>query len=199
MKTKRNVRLENKTRPIIADDYYRWLTELIEANMPDKSYWLLARVLHNKPYNWFVPNDDNRESDGLELRRDYLYMMGYDNETIEGPCSMLEMLIALAGRINSQMADLRNRDNTARWFWEILANVGLDRFTDDEYYDNFDGAEVEYILDTIIERVYRRDGRGGLFPLKHPKKDQRKVEIWYQMCSYLMENYYFEEEDAEII
>ena len=40
-----------------------------------------------------------------------------------------------------------------------------------------------------VERRYKRSGEGGLFPLKNAAKDQRKVEIWYQLSSYLLENY----------
>ena len=46
------------------------------------------------------------------------------------------------------------------------------------------------ILNKIIDRGYSRRGVGGLFPLKYSKNDQRKVELWYQMHSYLIENYY---------
>ena len=33
------------------------------------------------------------------------------------------------------------------------------------------------------------NGTGGLFPLKRPRVNQRRVEVWYQMSEYLMENY----------
>ena len=47
--------------------------------------------------------------------------------------------------------------------------------------------------DDTFEDIYWlfQDGFGGLFPLKHAKKDQRKVEIWYQLQNWLMENYEF--------
>jgi len=41
----------------------------------------------------------------------------------------------------------------------------------------------------VILRRYSKTGKGGLFPLKHPKKDQTEVEIWYQMQQYVMENF----------
>jgi hypothetical protein len=71
-----------------------------------------------------------------------------------------------------------------------MGNVGLDKFTDENYLD-FDGREmIEIILEKIVSRSYHRNGRGSLFPLKHHKKDMRKVELWYQMAEYFMENYY---------
>jgi hypothetical protein len=70
-----------------------------------------------------------------------------------------------------------------------MRNAGLDAF-DDGNFDTMDDSEVMKILDRIIERTYQRNGVGGLFPLKRDKKDQRKVELWYQMNAYLIENYY---------
>ena len=64
----------------------------------------------------------------------------------------------------------------------------------DESDDNWDeesSEKVDYYVDKLLGRDYFRDGFGGLFPLKHAKKDQRKVEIWYQLQNWLMENYEF--------
>ena len=54
---------------------------------------------------------------------------------------------------------------------------------------------IDDILDRWIERKFSRNGKGSPFPLKKPKKDQRKVELWYQMQGYICENYplYYEE------
>jgi hypothetical protein len=50
------------------------------------------------------------------------------------------------------------------------------------------------ILEKVINRTYHSSGKGGLFPLKHAEKDQTEVELWYQMNTYLVENYYKDEE-----
>jgi hypothetical protein len=73
------------------------------------------------------------------------------------------------------------------WFWELLNNLGLSE------YANLDRIrssikEINSILSTLNKREYEEDGYGGLFPLRNPGKDQRKVEIWYQMSAYLLEN-----------
>lgn len=194
MKLKGNLAPKPRHHQQTNNDYYRWICDILKVNKEDNSYWLLFGVLHKKIFRWSVPNDDNRGLDGIRLRDEYLYENGYDdNDNIDGPCTMLEMLMGLARRMNDNMADLHNHDQTSKWFWELLSNVGLDKFTDEEYYDEFKADEVDYILDTIIDRAYRRDGRGGLFPLKHPRIDQRRREIWYQMCDYLVENYYVED------
>jgi hypothetical protein len=91
------------------------------------------------------------------------------------------------------MADEMAGREMYEWFWKILENAGLDLYDDGAFYGHHGNTEVNEILNKIINREYRRDGKGGLFPLKRTNKDQRKVELWYQMNEYLVENYYSEE------
>lgn len=169
--------------------YYQWLCDLVKVNQEDKSYWILFKDLHRKEFYWTVPNDDNRGIDGKLLREKF--MVEEDSLIpIDGPCSMLEMIIGLALRMEDTMADPDEGDRTVQWFWEMLDNAGLSKFTDDAYYDLFGQVYVDEILDKILGRTYKRNGKGGLFPLEMPSKNQRKVELWYQMSAYLLENYY---------
>lgn len=188
-----------KSEDQIKADYFQWLCELTKINSSAKSYWILAKTLHKKEFYWTVPNDDNRGQDGKDLREHYADINNLSTceaYALHGPCTMLEMLVALSRRIEDTMADPDKGDQTVKWFWMLLKNVGLDKFTDEDYAALSGPIIVEQILDKILDRTYRRSGKGGLFPLKKPKKDQRKVEIWYQMCAYLLENYYV---DGEIV
>ena len=36
---------------------------------------------------------------------------------------------------------------------------------------------------------FGNDGVGGFFPLKYPKRDQKYLEIWYQLEDFVLENY----------
>ena len=48
-----------------------------------------------------------------------------------------------------------------------------------------------YVRDTargVIDRDYDASGFGGIFPLRRPAEDQRKVELWYQAAAYILEN-----------
>jgi hypothetical protein len=173
--------------------------------MPDKSYLLLALALRKKEFYWTVPNDDNRGIDGKFLRDCFRSLSSeYDDaDALDGPCNMLELLIGLARRMDDTMQDpegptgaMSEEDRVARWFWEILGNVGLDYYTDEVWVEKCGTMMVDMILNRILDRTYHRNGKGGLFPLRTPKKDQRKVEIWYQMSTYLLENYYSSEEEV---
>jgi hypothetical protein len=166
--------------------YFKWLYSQVEnakLKNPRGTYWRLLRVLHTKEFVWFVPNDDNRLEDGRELRYEFLEDKGIheiDRHWIEIGCSMLELLIGLA--IRSNFEDGRT---IQVWFWTMMRNIGLDGLNDATAWSEQDVVDV---LDTVIFRTYKPNGRGGLFPLKRPDTDQREVELWYQMNAYLLEN-----------
>lgn len=166
--------------------YFYWLYSLIgsETNKnPARTYWQLAEQLFRTEFTWFVPNDDNRVEDGKDLRVEFCESQDEfaPREFFDEGCSMLEMLIALSRR-----AAFEASGEPYEWFWIILNNLNLRGFTDDVYSDGVrDG--VDLVLDTVNRRDYSPDGSGGLFPLRHPKRDQRKVEIWYQLSAYLLE------------
>lgn len=165
------------------EKYFNWLLSLIKKNSKD-SYICLFEQMYKKPFEWYVPNDDNRAEDGRLLREDFLEQTGEyaDLEWLELDCSMLELVIGVSGR-----AAFETDTTMSVWFWEILSNLGLSEYVD-YYYDYKVERDVDVILNTINKREYEASGLGGLFPLIDPGKDQRRVEIWYQMSAYLLEN-----------
>lgn len=94
---------------------------------------------------------------------------------------MLELFIGLSRRLSFQ-ADGEPR----AWFWQLMENLDLERFNDNTQIPE---EEVRKILDEVTGRTYKRNGAGGLFPLKKAHKDQRDVELWYQLNAYLLEKY----------
>lgn len=154
-------------------------------------YAKLLRYLYSKPFRWSIENDANRAYDGLYLRYQFSidhHVIGYPNENVmdilsEKPCSVLEMMYALAQRMEGFMSNEEYGDRTVQWFWHMVQNLGLGSMIDDRYRENIAELRVERLLD----RAYAPSGYGGLFTVKHPAKDMRDVEIWYQMCWYLDE------------
>lgn len=178
------------SRDIIEDEYYNWLIDFVEL----EDHSRLASQLYKIDFYSIVPNDENRAEDGKKLRmifhaeNDYIDYGALDDY----PCSMLEMLIAISIRMEAILSDPDKDDRTVDWFWELLTNIGLDKFEDYRYEKLGGDEEVNTIVENILERRYSRTGKGGLFPLNCVKKDQRKVELWYQMSTYLLENYNFD-------
>jgi hypothetical protein len=165
--------------------YFNWLcakvVDVRETN-PNLLYWELLKVLQTTEFVWLLSGDDNRAEDGKELRREFLIAADLpDNQDwryILG-CSLLEMFIAFSRR-----TEFDSGVKARLWFWEFMDNLGLKEFND----ANFDPHKVDDILQEFIWRTYDDHGHGGMFPMKSPLSgDQRKVEIWYQFCDYLVD------------
>jgi hypothetical protein len=169
---------------VLDEEYLIWLYSQVGSvkdRNRSRTYWNLFRQMHSIEFVWLVPNDDNRVEDGRALRQEWAEEAGIlpDRSWWSRGCSFLEMLIALCRRIAFE-ADSR----ADPWFWHILSNLGLLECTD---RSNYDQVEVDERIHTVIQRTYDRNGHGGLFPMRHAHKDQRRVELWYQMNAYLLE------------
>lgn len=163
------------------DEYFIWLLNKIGA---EKSYMSLCGQLYKIKFTWFVPNDDNRIQDGFDLRDEYLDEFDAELETdmLFSDCSVLELIIGVCNRISYE-SNLSVDDA----FWELITNLKLEKYADNYYNENA-YRQINKKIKTFIDRTYSSNGEGGLFPLKFNNEDQRKVEIWYQMSAYLIEN-----------
>lgn len=181
--TKESLAAETK----LYNGYFHWLLEFVmykEMKKSGRDYGKLLRFMRKKQFVCIVDNDVNRANDGKYLRIIFRDETGMPGDSIKGACNFLEMCIALARRIND-LFEYDYNSSPARWFWLMMENCGLDNCTD----DNFDELEVNKICDRVILRRYSKTGKGGFFPLKHPRKDQKEEELWYQMQAYIIENY----------
>lgn len=180
------------------DYYFDFLCDTVWERVPDimededeSCEDFLLRRLHEIDFYSLVPNDDNRGEDGIVLRDTYLdhNRGGFNPEMNDKPCSVLEMLIGLSYRLEFETAQSRWEKTPKTWFWILIENLGLD-FRSCRHISRAAYAEkIDEVVHNLLERHYKGNGEGGLFPLKHPKKDQRRVEIWYQMSAYIIENY----------
>jgi hypothetical protein len=168
--------------------YFDFLCNIVGRR---NEYEELLKQLHRTEFYSLVPNDHNRGADGEHLREIFCDMMRLSTPILfNKPCSVLEMLIGLAHRLEFESAQSSWEKSPEEWFWILLNNLGLDEYTNDEYFNDRDTlSRVDIILDIFLRRLYKRNGEGGLFPLRYPKENQRKVEIWYQMTAYILENY----------
>lgn len=166
------------------DRYLAWLYRQVAVVRPrrsSKTYWDLLKRLYTTEFIWLVPNDDNRAADGKELRREWAETcdIKLDVDWFSLGCSFLEMLVALARRL-----EFETEQDVEFWFWHMLDNLDLLDFNDRSEHSP---EEIDARIKTVIMRTYDRNGCGGLFPLKNADKDQRKVEIWYQLSDYLLQ------------
>ena len=162
---------------MVYSDYYLWLDSLVN----DGNHSNLIRYLYDQPFIWQFVLDQNRASGGLNLRTKYAFENGLNVQDVgRGPCSVLEMLVALADRMTEVLSS-----DIWEWFWVMMRNLGLDRF--DDYH--FDTNAIRDILDVWLDRKYDSKGNGSLFPLSRYSGDSRNLDIWGQMNAWVAENY----------
>lgn len=173
----------------IEKEYFEWIYNMMCARIYGQkiSYKKLFMKLYFTEFTYTIPQDENRREDGLSLRYRYSYeQIGTPNliSYINRPCSVLEMMVALAIRCEEDiMDDPAYGDRTEQWFGGMLKSLGISLMDDDRY----DDEKVDYILNRFLNRAYSPDGKGGLFTLKRPWVDMRTVDIWGQLCYFLDE------------
>ena len=173
-------------RDELSNRYFEWMYNTIcEDRFPkDISYRKLMMYLHETEFTYCIRNDKNRAEDGIDLRRRFTLIEYADDLSLylDGPCSVLEMMLALAIRCEESIMDDPYRGNrTGQWFWTMITNLGLGGMTD----DNFNRLIADKIISTFLKRKYDPDGKGGLFRIRNCDRDLRKVESWRQLCWYL--------------
>lgn len=177
-------------RQEIVNEYFNWLYDLVYPGSDpdgDYSFGKLARHLYFTDFYSSVERDENRSSDGIDLRYKFGWEKGYSDREIlisldNRPCSLLEMMVALSIRCEHQfMSDCIYGDRTGQWFRKMIVSMGYGGM----YNCNFIEARVNYITNRFLNREYQPNGEGGLFEIKHPSKDMTKLEIWAQLCEYL--------------
>lgn len=177
------------TKNELIDRYFDWMYQLVvDDRYSNKSYRRLFSRLHGTEFTYTIPMDGNRAEDGIDLRYRFGREEGIDERIIascldDRPCSVLEMMTALAIRCEEHLMDDPDVGNrTGQWFWEMLVNLGLGSMDD----GRFERYRVDRALERFLERRYERNGEGGLFTVNNGR-DMRRTEIWYQMQYHLSE------------
>lgn len=170
----------------IANDYFAWLCNVVcGGRFPSNvSFRRLLTYLHSREFVYIMPMDENRANNGINLR--YRFERSYASAddvaaSLDGGCSVLEMMVALAFKIEEFMDNPRMGDRTSQWFWNMIVSLGLGSMND----DNYDRDYVVECVDRFLNREYEPNGKGGLFTIRGCEEDLRDVEIWSQMCWYI--------------
>jgi hypothetical protein len=169
----------------LREDYFEWIYDTVCRGRfaKENSYRELLTYLHSVEYTWILSDDVNRAEDGEEGLR---WRFAYENHIqirheLDGPCSVLEMILALAYKCEEIMDDAAVGDRTVQWFWKMINNLGLSGMTD----RRFDLLYVEDTVQRFLNREYEPDGHGSLFVIRNCRYDLRDVETWTCMLWYL--------------
>lgn len=175
---------------LIETDYFEWIYNIICNDKYSKrvSYRKLLKHLHDREFTYILDMDGNRAEDGRDLRYKFAceYRSSRKNTILnylqDGPCTVLEMMVALAMRCEDQIMDNPDMGNrTGQWFWNMIVNLGLGSMSDSKFDEDY----TDEVIDRLLNREYKANGEGGLFTVNNCRYDLRDVEIWYQMCWYL--------------
>lgn len=166
--------------------YLQWLEHLLtyEGKHANRSYSDLVTAMFDTEFKWSVPLDDNRAADGLELRAEFAELHGFNRRDVLalGPCSFVEVLIGLARRMAFVSGGTPHY-----WSWQLLGNLELERLWDRLSRSKM--THARHVMQRVINRTYEPNGVGGFFPLAWPERDQREVELWYQLNAYAEEQH----------
>lgn len=159
-----------------ASDYYFWLCDKVGYQ---EDYEHLLSFLFETEFTWLLEMDENRARDGLYLRDDFIDECNVRGDWDDGnPCSVLEMLVALAIRVEDEIVG----DPDICLFWRMIHHLGLDETGNKDLWNR--------IVDDWLSRRIERDGKGGIFPVEDAYEDQRVNDIWGQCMNWLNENLY---------
>lgn len=167
------------------ESYVAWLYNMVAGNDPKRgSYAKLIIALYSRNFYSPIPNDENRFLDGLSLRKKFDVCNAFDiyGELANKPCSVLEMMISLADKVESTFFGTQNYINGMDFFWTMIVNLDLAGMDD----NNYDDIYVNRVIDRFLSRNYGPNGEGSLFLyLNGCKIDLHNTEIWKQMQQYL--------------
>jgi hypothetical protein len=116
------------------EGYFEWLWQRSEMG---PKYHKLLTFLYTIKYVPMLVDDENRRTDGNALIEVYCQEMGYDLPPVEefdfSGCTVLEMLLALADRINNELIGDPETNHAPIWFEQMLENLGIYQYDDDHW------------------------------------------------------------------
>ena len=155
--------------------YFDWLYGKV---MLSQQYRSLLRELHSYDYVYTLPMDGNCSANGIELRYYFANEENIDQRIIASeidirPCSMLEMMTALAMRVSDGVLDDGSINGTNVIFMVMLTSLGLDIYTEHNF--SIDGVE-----DSV-----KAFNNGELYLFPTFGEDTYGQDLWYQAHRFI--------------
>lgn len=180
-------------------EYFEWLLKKVHADSDGEycNYRNLIYRLWQTNYHPSNPQDDHRRGDGLQLRYAFAYENQYSYTSIEEStlnpngyyeCRVLEMMIALARRMENTLLSNWREDRTYVWFWRMISALGFESLDDFSWDPNEEINPVDRTLERMMDGSFSPNGEGSLFVIYDPYYDCREHQIWDVMQKWVTEN-----------
>lgn len=184
---------------LIRDQYINWLHDYIRKNskyddsfLDNVDYYSEALgYLHSCPYEG-VLEEDKPFIDKImkELRTQYCREseVRYNSIFFPSDFTILEVLIAISLYCENVLYKSKKRIavslreyNTRWWFWEIFHNIGLNKFHNDRFDEDYDSAydTVVWRTELFMKRRWKIDSTDAPFTYRNTeyawREDTRKI------------------------
>ena len=173
--------------------YYTWLLSLIEppqgVDSPIRLYGMLIYELWRREFFWMdiYEGEESRAADGRQLREQYMMEADVTPDFVPiGPCTVLEMLIAFALRLDSTIHDWTIGHRPWEWMTMFITNLGLADLTDNSLRAA-DRSFVTARLEMWMAHNIGTRGERGLFRFKRPLLTISNLDNWSQMQHWVGE------------
>lgn len=177
-------------------EYYDWLMSLIHPapNITYRlhQYSLLLYELWKREFCWFDVHEgeESRAMDGKTLRDQFIMDFDATPDSVpQGPCTVLEMLIAFALRIDQQIHNWQVGNRPWVVMEMFIDNLGLSDLCDSQLNPMRDAGYINARLETWMAHKLGRKGEGGLFRFKRPILTINDMDNWAQMNRWIIENF----------
>ena len=154
----------------------------------------MVKALYSIEFMYTEELDRNRIDAVVSSQMDWAEDVGYWSPEDTHFISVFEVLAVMA--IDAEEEIMTNEeygDRTWMWFWDMVKNLGLNRYTNvlcHRLGQRIFERDIDNIISVFLNRDYDPDGsNGGAFIIKHPREDLRDVQLWQQMMWWLSERY----------
>lgn len=160
---------------ILEIDYFLWLLRGVGVDYEITKYKKLYEFLWKEPFLVVHPRDNNRRLDGIDLRWRYAHETGESVSEIENlDCSVLEMLVAFAQRLDLEWFGTPGKPEPERIFWQMICNLGLQKYKDYHF-------TCEKCCEIVKNWMNKCDKSCMIFPIERDLQS----EFWEQAIHYL--------------
>ena len=180
----------------LVETYFEWLrSDCFTAASERREYEGVLRVLHDIPFFWITPLDENRAGDAITYRQSDFLSSQSDLDRMDqrwlhdwalSAPSVLEVLLGCCRRWSWYF-----EGEVAYYFGHMFVNMGFQSFPGRVLSGHTQEMVSTKVNDWMSHQI-QPNGEGSPFPLHYSllgTVDMRELDIWSQMNAYSAEHF----------